>query len=109
MAIPAYLWLKDDGGADIKGTVDVRDREGSKNLIWFALYRVDGNIDDHTFIDAVDRGNFRLHPAGYEGISNGCITLPSPSHFLILRDALLRTPKFQVSGSLYAYGTVQVY
>lgn len=23
MAIPAYLWLKDDGGADIKGAVDV--------------------------------------------------------------------------------------
>lgn len=27
MAIPAYLWLKDDGGADIKGSVDVKDRE----------------------------------------------------------------------------------
>lgn len=30
MAIPAYLWLKDDGGADIKGAVYVQDREGSK-------------------------------------------------------------------------------
>ncbi|MBU9821923.1 Hcp family type VI secretion system effector [Rahnella sp. BCC 1045] len=29
MAIPAYLWLKDDGGADIKGSVDVMKREGS--------------------------------------------------------------------------------
>ena len=29
MAIPAYLWLKDDGGADIKGSVDVQGREGS--------------------------------------------------------------------------------
>ena len=29
MAIPVYLWLKDDGGADIKGSVDVKDREGS--------------------------------------------------------------------------------
>lgn len=29
MAIPAYLWLKDDGGADIKGSVDVNGREGS--------------------------------------------------------------------------------
>ena len=26
MAIPAYLWLKDDGGADIKGSVDVNGR-----------------------------------------------------------------------------------
>jgi hypothetical protein len=29
MTIPAYLWLKDDGGADIKGSVDVNGREGS--------------------------------------------------------------------------------
>lgn len=29
MAIPAYLWLKDDGGALIKGAVDVQDRESS--------------------------------------------------------------------------------
>ena len=27
MAIPAYLWLKDDGGADIKGSVDVHGHE----------------------------------------------------------------------------------
>lgn len=24
MPIPAYMWLKDDGGADIKGSVDTR-------------------------------------------------------------------------------------
>ncbi len=29
MAIPAYLWLKDDGGADIIGSVDVQGRDGS--------------------------------------------------------------------------------
>lgn len=29
MAIPVYLWLKDDSGTDIKGSVDVRGREGS--------------------------------------------------------------------------------
>ncbi|WP_445493463.1 Hcp family type VI secretion system effector [Photorhabdus sp. SF281] len=33
MAIPAYLWLKDDGGADIKGSVDVQDREGSIEIV----------------------------------------------------------------------------
>jgi len=27
MAIPAYMWLKDDGGADIKGSVDVHNRQ----------------------------------------------------------------------------------
>lgn len=35
MAIPAYLWLKDDGGNDIKGSVDVQDREGSIEILSF--------------------------------------------------------------------------
>ena len=26
MPIPAYMWLKDDGGADIKDSVEVKDR-----------------------------------------------------------------------------------
>ena len=33
MAIPVYLWLKDDGGADIKGSVDVKDRVGSIEVV----------------------------------------------------------------------------
>ncbi|WP_288442393.1 Hcp family type VI secretion system effector [uncultured Pseudomonas sp.] len=33
MAIPIYLWLKDDGGADIKGSVNVQDREGSIEVV----------------------------------------------------------------------------
>ncbi|HBH6934673.1 TPA: type VI secretion system tube protein Hcp, partial [Enterobacter cloacae] len=28
MAIPAYLWIRDDGNTVIKGSVDVQDREG---------------------------------------------------------------------------------
>lgn len=36
MPVPAYLWLKDDGGADIKGSVDVKDREGSIEIIGFS-------------------------------------------------------------------------
>ncbi|WP_339499633.1 Hcp family type VI secretion system effector [Pseudomonas silesiensis] len=33
MAIPVYLWLKDDGGADIKGSVNVQKREGSIEVL----------------------------------------------------------------------------
>ncbi len=35
MAIPAYLWLKDDGGASINGSVDVKDLKTlkKKNII----------------------------------------------------------------------------
>lgn len=35
MAIPAYLWLKDGGGADIKGSVDVWGRESSIEIHGF--------------------------------------------------------------------------
>ncbi|QCA04744.1 Hcp family type VI secretion system effector [Pantoea vagans] len=36
MPIPAYLWLKDDGGASVRGTVDVKGREGSIEVIAFS-------------------------------------------------------------------------
>lgn len=35
MAIPAYLWLKDDGGSYIMGSVDVKDRDGSIEILGF--------------------------------------------------------------------------
>ncbi|KMN76275.1 Hcp family type VI secretion system effector [Chromobacterium alkanivorans] len=35
MAIPAYMWLKDDGGADIKGSVTVQGRESSVEVVEF--------------------------------------------------------------------------
>ena len=33
MAIPVYLWLKNDGDADIKGSVDVIGRQGSIEVL----------------------------------------------------------------------------
>jgi type VI secretion system secreted protein Hcp len=36
MAIPAYLWLKDDGGSLIKGNVDVTGRENSIEILGFS-------------------------------------------------------------------------
>jgi type VI secretion system secreted protein Hcp len=33
MAIPAYMWIKDDGGADVKGSVTVQGREGSVEVV----------------------------------------------------------------------------
>ncbi|WP_061959482.1 Hcp family type VI secretion system effector [Cupriavidus pauculus] len=35
MAIPACMWIKDDGGADIKGSVTVSGREGSVEVVAF--------------------------------------------------------------------------
>ena len=36
MPIPAYLWLKNDGGADINGSSTVQGREGSIEVIGFS-------------------------------------------------------------------------
>ncbi|MGF6698559.1 hypothetical protein OKW38_003171 [Paraburkholderia sp. MM5496-R1] len=76
---------------------------------WFALYRDDGLIDDYTWINGVRRGNFRLHPAGGRGVSLGCITLPSRTDFLRIRNSLLHTMTIPagISG-LRAYGTIEV-
>lgn len=47
MAIPAYLWLKDDGGADIKGSVDVKSREHSIEIVEF-VHAVNIPTDNNT-------------------------------------------------------------
>lgn len=82
---------------------------GSDRSIWFSLYRNDAQVDDLTYIGQVERGHFRLHPAGYKGVSEGCITLPRLSDFILLRNALLNTPRIQISAMLSAFGTIQVY
>ncbi|MDW8846476.1 type VI secretion system tube protein TssD [Erwinia sp. MMLR14_017] len=46
MPIPPYLWLKDDGGADIKGSVDVQDREGSIEILGMS-HGINIPVDNH--------------------------------------------------------------
>ena len=36
MPVPAHMWLKDGGDTDIKGSVDVQDREGSIAIMGFS-------------------------------------------------------------------------
>ncbi|WP_338922838.1 Hcp family type VI secretion system effector [Pseudomonas silesiensis] len=50
MAIPVYLWLKDDGGALIRGSVDVHMREGSIEVL--AL--------DHSVYSATDNNTGKV-------------------------------------------------
>jgi len=76
---------------------------------WFALYRNDGVVDDYTFIDGVRRGNFRLHPNGRFGISEGCITILSQTQFDKLRQFLLAQETKVIPGTnIKYYGTVEV-
>lgn len=78
---------------------------------WFGLFRQDSHVDDKTFIDGVERGNFRLHPIGPAGISQGCITLQHRSDFIKIRQALMTYTygNTNIPGTqLYSYGTIEV-
>ncbi|MFB9086839.1 tlde1 domain-containing protein [Erwinia tracheiphila] len=68
----------------------------------------DGTIDDYTFINGVRRGNFRLHPRGPMGVSEGCITFVNRSDFLQIRQALLATSPVMLRNGLRSYGTIEV-
>ncbi|MGO4765372.1 DUF2778 domain-containing protein [Cupriavidus sp. 2KB_3] len=57
---------------------------------WFALFAADGRVDDVSrFCAEVERGEFRLHPNGSQGISEGCIAVNCHTDFDRLR-ALLK-------------------
>lgn len=76
---------------------------------WFALYAIDGKIDDETFCNQLARGHFRLHPKGPRGISEGCITIEKLADFHHIRAILKSTSASAVPGSnLRAYGKVVV-
>ncbi|MBT0961015.1 DUF2778 domain-containing protein [Denitromonas sp. IR12] len=81
----------------------------SDRKMWFALYANDGRIDDETYCDAVKRGQFRLHPKGPLGISEGCITVDSASGFQHLQALIRGSVPVPVPGTLLkAYGKVVV-
>lgn len=88
-----------------------RREMASLNCPGIGLFRDDGKIDDYTFVQGVKRGNFRLHPIGPLGLSEGCITLQHPIQFNYLRDRLLESgATLNIPGSqLKAYGTIKVY
>ena len=76
---------------------------------WFALYAADGKMDDETYCNKVKRGNFRLHPKGPRGISQGCITIENIGDFLRISAMLRGACQAEVPGiSLKAYGKVIV-
>lgn len=76
---------------------------------WFALYADDGRVDDETFCDQITRGQFRLHPKGPAGRSEGCIVIDDPVDFHRLRALLsCHRPQPIPNSNLSAYGKVTV-
>ncbi|MBN4080234.1 DUF2778 domain-containing protein [Beggiatoa alba] len=76
---------------------------------WFALYADDDRIDDETFCKRVKRGQFRLHPKGTIGRSEGCIVIEKKTDYQFLRSILKNSEQVDVPGiALKAYGRLVV-
>lgn len=113
---PGKYWIVDRGSGGrlsrlIAKSQDFYNRmyEGAEfdHDEWFALFKDDWTIDDHSWIDGVKRGLFRLHPGR---VSNGCITLVHNSDYALIRNALMQTSLIQVPcmKSLMARGWIEV-
>jgi len=116
--IPAgQYWVVDRPSGGVRSRIKTWAKDTANSMIgtptnhaeWFALYRDDGKIDDHTWVNEIQRGNFRLHPRGGRGASLGCITVQNRSDFETIRRALLCTSIVPVPDTgLHAYGVIEV-
>ena len=99
-----YIFDRQSGGllGPLKDLFTGRDE-------WFALYAIDNKIDDETYCEQVKRGQFRLHPKGRFGVSQGCIVIESAHDFQFLRTILKNAKAEAIPGvGLKAYGKVVV-
>ncbi|MDQ7771700.1 DUF2778 domain-containing protein [Serratia nevei] len=112
-AIPAgTYWIVDRPSGGLKSQTITFIKDIVTNVdhnSWFALYRDDGTVNDRTWINGIMRGQFRLHPIGPLGLSEGCVTFYSQNEFNRLRAALLKSKTAIVPGTtLQAYGAIEV-
>ncbi|WP_370261612.1 DUF2778 domain-containing protein [Limnobacter sp.] len=106
-AIPiGYYYIVDRSSGGWLG--EIRDLFSSKSE-WFALYALDGKIDDEVFCNSVARGQFRMHPKGSLGRSEGCIVLANERDFQSLSVLIRKHPPVAVPNTKFlAYGVLSV-
>jgi len=99
-----YIFDRQSGGlfGPLRDLFNDRDQ-------WFALYAIDDKIDDETFCEKIKRGQFRLHPKGTTGRSEGCIVIEKNTDYQFLRSILKKSEQVEVPGvELKAYGRLVV-
>jgi len=113
---PGKYWIVDRREGNWFSQKKAKIHDGLNKLVgrrefgrtdWFALWRDDWGIDDYTWIEGVERGNFQLHRGT---VSKGCITIAHNSDFAMIRNALMNTSLISVpcKRSLMARGWVEV-
>lgn len=82
---------------------------GSDKSDWFALFAIDGKLDDEVLCNQIKRGEFRLHPEGRSGVSRGCVTIKKYLDWLQVKSVLRASPPVAIPGTeLKAYGRLRV-
>lgn len=105
-----YIVGRPNGGKHQALVETIEDiANGTHRAEWFALFHEGSPPTDFMTINGIRRGRFRLHPVGYWGRSEGCITLPHPSQFDTLRKWLTAHPPENIPGTqIPFYGKVIV-
>ena len=103
---PGAYYIVDRESGGILGAI--RDKINHRGD-WFSLLADDGKIDDKTICDRIQRGQFRLHPKGTAGISQGCVVIDSIADFYHLRTLLKGTSSQKIKGTdMMTYGRLIV-
>lgn len=106
-----YYILDRQSGGRLGAVVDTMNdlANGTQRQDWFSLYAATPPASDFLTIKGVRRGNFRIHPVGYWGVSEGCITLPNIENFYTFRTWLTSHATSKIPGTeIDHYGTVTV-
>lgn len=105
-----YIVDRPRGGKHQELVEEIEDiANGTHRSQWFALFHEGSPPADYTVINGVRRGKFRLHPVGYWGKSEGCITLLHSSQFDTLRKWLTEHTPATIPGTeIHYYGKVIV-
>ena len=99
MAIPVYLWLKDDGGADIKGSVDVQDREGSIEVVASIALSSALPNNDAISIDDTETTTPAREITAISDVPAPISTIRLPNGFVMLSQAWFASLRTRVSHS----------
>lgn len=88
----------------------LRDAVLADQRDWFSLHAIDDNIDDDQVLcDHIRRSNFRLHPKGRLGRSDGCVTVDNRAAYQHVSHLLRSRERVAVKGSSFkAYGILSV-
>ncbi len=70
---------------------------------WLALYAIDEKIDDIVYCNKIKRGQFRMHPKGPLGRSDGCVVFSEEKDFIQFKSIIKNGKNGKIPGTEIEY------